>query len=184
MRVEEQFEIAAPNEEIYRQLNDVGGIGTCIAGVRNVTVESPDESRWEIIFRAGPMQRTVKLAAKILERDPPKRIVFSGTGQDVEISGHVDLDALGTAQTRCTVVIEANITGPLGPLVELMAKGPQQALIRETIGNLRARLEGSGVGEQAAAPQLPEPRRPGMLARWIEAFRRMFASGRPGGHRL
>jgi carbon monoxide dehydrogenase subunit G len=149
MIVEEKFDIACPIDEMYRQLNDVGEIGYCIAGVQEVTVHSPDESTWKVIFRAGIMQRTVSLNARIVERVAPTRIGFAGDGQDVEIGGHVDLEPVDADVTRCTIVIEANITGPLGPLVELMAKGPQQALILETISNLKSRLEGT-----TSAPQL------------------------------
>ena len=38
-------------------------------------------------------------------------------------------------------VVEAVVTGPFATLVDLMARGPQQALIKQTIQNLRTRLE-------------------------------------------
>jgi carbon monoxide dehydrogenase subunit G len=126
---------------MYREIHDVGEIGYCIAGVKEVKVINADESRWKIEARAGFMARTFTLNGKITERRSPELMAFSGQGQDIEISGHVQLSAVSTSRTRCETLVEVIVTGPFAALVDLMAKGPQQALIKQTIENLRTRLE-------------------------------------------
>ena len=39
------------------------------------------------------------------------------------------------------MLIEAQVAGALGPIADLIAKGPQQKLIRDTVANLKQRLE-------------------------------------------
>jgi carbon monoxide dehydrogenase subunit G len=141
MRIAEAFEIDVEIERVYFEVNDPERIGSCVAGVKEVVALSPDESRWKIEARAGFMARTFKLNGRIVERRPPGFIAFAGEGQDVSLTGQVTLTPLGPSRTRCETVIDANVMGPLAPLVDLMAKGPQEALIQETIANLRRRLE-------------------------------------------
>lgn len=187
MRVEERFEVACAIEDMYRQMNDVGEIGYCVAGVEDVTVHSADESTWRVAFRAGVMQRTVSLNARVVERQAPSRIVFAAGGQDVEITGHVELAPLAPDLTGCAVLIEASISGPLGPLIDLMAKGPQQQLIRETVSNLRTRLESA---QSMPAPVSVAARRPTRITVWavirptwellLRAWRRLRRAAKPG----
>lgn len=145
MRVEEQFYVLAAPELMFRELNDVGGIGQCIAGVKRVEVLSDDESRWKLEVRAGFVAMNVELDARITERRPHDLLRFVASGQDVEIDGRVDLAANGSG-TNCRVLIDATIGGALGPLAERVARGPQEQLVATTIENIRQRLEAaSGV---------------------------------------
>jgi carbon monoxide dehydrogenase subunit G len=155
MKIEETFEIATDIDRMYRELNDVGHIGYCVAGVKQVDVVDHTHSRWRIEQRIGFMARTFNLDAQIVERRAPTFIGFKANGQDVEINGHVQLDERGSERTGCEILIDAAVTGPLAPLVDLMAKGPQQQLIQETINNLRRRLEAVASGEPIPEPSLP-----------------------------
>ena len=141
MKIEQAFEVGAPIDRLYAVLNDVDEIGQCIAGVKEVVAVSDTESRWKIEARAGFMARTFNLEGRVTERRSPELLAFAGRGQDIEITGHVQLDPLTPSRTRCETVIEVVVTGPFAALVDMMARGPQQALIKQTIKNLRSRLE-------------------------------------------
>jgi carbon monoxide dehydrogenase subunit G len=175
MRIEEAFEIEVPIDRMFREINDVGEIGYCIAGVKEVRIVSADESQWKVEARAGFMARTFNLNGRIVERRPPEHLAFAGTGMDVEITGHVNLSPLSPTRTRCETVVEATVTGAFAPLVDMMAKGPQQALIAQTIENLRARLEAVAAGGEvpSGAAWLPAPDsgRPGPFARLLSWLR-------------
>ena len=183
MKIEEAFEIAVPIDRMYREINDVGQIGYCIAGVKDVNVVSDDESRWKVEARAGFMARTFNLTGKITERRPPESLAFSGAGQDVTIAGHVQLQSLAPDRTRCETVVEATVVGPFASIVDLMAKGPQQALIQDTITNLRKRLEAVAGGEELPAPAAPAApvggaARPGIWARFVAWLRSLISRSR------
>ena len=44
-----------------------------------------------------------------------------------------DLTPLGPTLTQCEIEVDVTETGAFAPIVDLMAKGPQKALIRQTI---------------------------------------------------
>jgi carbon monoxide dehydrogenase subunit G len=161
---------------MYRELNDIEQIGYCVAGVKEVTAISADESRWKVEVRAGFMARTFNLNGRITERRPPEFLAFSGAGQDVEIAGHVQLLSLSSDLTRCETVVEATVVGPFASIVDLMAKGPQQALIQETINNLRKRLESvaAGDGTQLVEVSTPAPAERGFFRRIARRIRSLL----------
>jgi carbon monoxide dehydrogenase subunit G len=148
MRIEERFDVAAPPELTFQELNDVSGIGRCIAGVQEVTIVNDDESRWKLQVLAGFMALTITLDARITARRPYEYIAFAAGGQDVELTGHVSILGSGATST-CEIVIDADIGGPLGPLADVMARGQQQALVADTVKNIRARLTALS-GDEAA----------------------------------
>jgi carbon monoxide dehydrogenase subunit G len=178
VKISESFEIEVPIARVYDEVNNPEALGGCVAGVKEVVVIGPDESRWKIEARAGFMSRTFKLNGRIVERRPPQYIGFVGNGQDVELTGAVALTELAISRTRVEAVIDASVVGPMASLVDLMAKGPQQALIRETIGNLRKKLESSQEPAARAAtstrPGLPSnPQYSGVLAKVRLLLRRL-----------
>ena len=160
MKIEEQFTIAVPIERFYHEINDIGEIGYCIAGVKRVEVLNELESKWTVEAKAGFMARTFNLDGRITERREPEYFAFAGTGQDVDVNGFLELEPVNGTSTNCRAVIEAEVTGPFATIVDLMARGPQQQLIRQTIANLRQRLEQIASGETPAphpvAPSKPE----------------------------
>jgi hypothetical protein len=106
------------------------------------------------------MARTFNLDGRITERREPEYFAFAGKGQDVDVNGFLELEPVDGNSTNCRAVIEAEVTGPFATIVDLMARGPQQQLIRQTIANLRQRLEQIASGETPAphpvAPAKPE----------------------------
>src|SRR3954451_8775461 len=176
MIIEEEFTIGVPIERFYREINDIGEIGYCIAGVKKVEVVSETESKWTVEAKAGFMARTFNLDGRITERREPYYFAFSGKGQDVDVNGHLELEAVNGSATNCRAVIEAEVTGPFSTIVDLMARGPQQQLIRQTITNLRERLELIAAGETPTRPATPPPPEPRvgvrtLLHNWL---RRIF----------
>ena len=141
MKIQESFEIAVPIDRMYNEINDIGEIGRCVAGVKQVTVLSETDSKWKIEARAGFMARTFDLEAKITDRRAPEYLAFAGQGQDLQMSGHLDLKSVSATTTQCSIEVDVTVTGPFASIVELMAKGPQQALIKATIANMRKKLE-------------------------------------------
>lgn len=163
MRIEEQFDVDSPIGRVFDELNDVTEIGQCIAGFKAVQVLDATHSRWKFEQRFGAIAKTFDLEATITETQPPERIIFRATGQEVGINGHVNLQTLGAARTHCEVLIDVEVIGPLAALVEIFAKGPQKKLVTQTISNMRSKLEGTagdaGAPATGSGPAQP-PRSP------------------------
>jgi carbon monoxide dehydrogenase subunit G len=151
LRVEERFAVSSPRELVYALLNDVGEIGTCVAGVQSIEVVDEMRSRWRIEQRFGFIARTFTLDARITEREPLRRVAFAASDREVAITGHVALEEALGGGTDCAILLDIDVSGPLAPLVEIFARGPQQALIRQTVANLRERLEAAGEPVAAGA---------------------------------
>lgn len=141
MEVREAFEVESPADRVYDALNDVGRIGYCVAGVNAIAVIDEDRSLWTVEQRFGFISRTFELSASITERRPGEQVSFAAAGQEVSISGRVALHVVDECRTRAEVFLQIDVTGPLAPLVEIFAKGPQEALIRQTLANLKAHLQ-------------------------------------------
>jgi carbon monoxide dehydrogenase subunit G len=153
VRIEERFTVALPPAAVYREVNDVASIGSCIAGVKEIEVRNQDESRWKLEVSAGFMAMTMDFDARIVERREPEYVGFAATGQNVTLSGHIAIVGGEDGGTNCAVVIDAEPKGPLAPLVEQMGRGVQQQLARKTINNVRTRLTANG----ETAPLAAEP---------------------------
>jgi carbon monoxide dehydrogenase subunit G len=156
VEVHQVFDVQAPPASVYDSLNDVGEIGHCVSGVTAVEVLSDTESRWKVEQKLGYIARTFTLNAKITNARRPELIEFAAAADDVNVNGRMKLQPAASNATTCALTMNVEVQGPLAPIVELFAKGPQQALITETIANLRAKLEekygGPGVAP-AAAPK-------------------------------
>jgi carbon monoxide dehydrogenase subunit G len=157
MEIKEQFRVPVDPVVTYHALNDVGGIGECIAGVQEVSVIDDDRSRWKLEVRAGFMALEIALEARIVERVEGQRIGFAAEGQDVTLTGRVELSGADGGATDCDVFIDAVIGGPLGPMADIMARGPQEALVAETVRNIRARLEAMAPQTASANGATPPP---------------------------
>ena len=172
MLVEQSFDVASPVDTVFDTLKSVRDIGLCVAGVKSVDLIDERRSTWRIEQRLGFMSRSFTLAAEITELHRPDRIGFSAVDNDVTVTGAVNLAPNGNQSTQCKLQMEIEVSGALAPLVDLFAKGPQEALIRDTIANLRTKLEDTaGAGAPATPAQLTEPRR-SIISRLRAWFRR------------
>jgi uncharacterized protein len=157
VKIDDEFDVACPIGRMYSEINNIGEIGYCIAGVKEIRTISDDESEWTIEARAGIMARTFRIRGLITERRPPEGITFTGRAPEVKIAGSVRLSAVDETTTRCAVSVEFEVIGAFKPLVDQMAKGPQQRMIRETIANLRGRLDVVAAGGAPPRPVVPAP---------------------------
>lgn len=157
MKIEDEFDVVCPIGRMYSEINNIGEIGYCIAGVKEIRAISDDESEWKVEARAGVMARTFRIRGLITERRPPEGISFTGHAPEVQVAGSVRLSAVDETTTRCAVSIEFEVIGAFKSLVDQMARGPQQRMIRETIANLRDRLEVVAAGGTPPRPVIPEP---------------------------
>jgi carbon monoxide dehydrogenase subunit G len=172
VKIEDQFEVPVPIDQVYKELSNIGQIGMCISGVKSVQLLNDDESIWKVEARAGFMARTFNVHGRITERHAPDFISFTGVTQDASVSGVVKLSAISSSETRCWASIAIEVTGAFKPLVDQMARGPQQKMVQETIANLQARLDPAMASPSAP----PTTARPGFLARLQAWWRRRMGA--------
>ncbi len=71
-------------------------MGHCIPGCEEVRPIDDKNALFKIKFKVGYLSKTFELKAKIVEITPPTLMKFTGSGQDAEIAGRLELTPLET----------------------------------------------------------------------------------------
>jgi carbon monoxide dehydrogenase subunit G len=138
--VQTDFAVARPLAEVYDAVCNIGEFGYVIAGVKEVEILDQDTSIWKIAVRAGMIAQTIVLSGRVTERVPLRRLAFAAEGKDVVMTGAIDLSAIGAAETNCQVAVQAEVTGRLAPIVDLISRTTQKQMIAQTIENFKQKL--------------------------------------------
>jgi carbon monoxide dehydrogenase subunit G len=134
------FDVALPIDEVYRAVGNIGEFGYVLAGVKEVTMLDEDRSEWKVEVRAGMIAQTLTLQGQVTERQPPRLLAFASQGKNVQVRGRIELSATEPAVTVCRVAVEAEVTGRLAPIVDLISRTTQKQMIAQTIENFRLKL--------------------------------------------
>lgn len=92
----EQFEIGNSLQECWKFISDLVNVGHCIPGCEEVRPIDDKNALFKIKFKVGYLSKTFELKAKIVEITPPTLMKFTGSGQDAEIAGRLELTPLET----------------------------------------------------------------------------------------
>ena len=90
----EQFNICNSLEESWKFVSDLANVGHCIPGCEDVHAIDDKTAIFKIKFKVGYLSKTFELKAKIVEMTPPTFMKFTGSGQDAEIAGRLELSPL------------------------------------------------------------------------------------------
>jgi carbon monoxide dehydrogenase subunit G len=134
------FDVARPIADVYDAVCNIGDFGYVIAGVKEVEILDADRSNWKVAVRAGMIAQTIVLSGRVTERVPLRRLAFAAEGRNVAMSGAIDLSAVGAAETNCQVSVQAEVTGRLAPIVDLISRTTQKQMIAQTIENFKQKL--------------------------------------------
>jgi carbon monoxide dehydrogenase subunit G len=90
----EQFDIGNSLQECWKFVSDLANVGRCIPGCEEVHPVDDRNALFKIKFKVGYLSKTFELKAKIVEITPPTFMKFTGSGQDAEIAGRLELTPL------------------------------------------------------------------------------------------
>jgi uncharacterized protein len=142
----EQFEVLASQEECWKFICDLSNVGSCIPGCEDVRPIDEGSAFFKIKFKVGYLSKTFELKAKIIEKTPPSRMKFSGTGQDSEIAGNIELSPMHSDGKKTSVKYSIEIVP-----ISVTGKTALSMLGKETVKNqtsefavcVKARLDGA-----------------------------------------
>jgi len=96
MLIENEFEVAAPLEQVWKHLQDVPRIAPCLPGAE-LTESSGDVFKGRVTTKMGPVTLKFAGTAQITERDEAaKRIVMSCTGSEEKGKGQANMNVTST----------------------------------------------------------------------------------------
>src|SRR2546421_12621387 len=116
MLVENEFEVAAPLEQVWKHMQDVPRIAPCLPGAELIDVNG-DVYKGRVTTKMGPVKLQFMGTAKIVERDESaKRIVMDASGSEEKGKGQANMKVTSTmasagSGTRVKVAQDLNLSG-------------------------------------------------------------------------
>src|SRR3982074_2665747 len=96
MLVENEFEVAAPLDQVWKHMQDVPRIAPCLPGAELIDVNG-DVYKGRVTTKMGPVKLQFIGTAKIVERDESaKRIVMDAAGSEEKGKGQATMKVTST----------------------------------------------------------------------------------------
>jgi hypothetical protein len=159
--IEEQLELDAPVERVWKFLIDPERVVTCLPGAALDKVEDERTFLGNMKVKVGPVTVTYKGRARLLEVDEANhRVTMSGEGNETAGSGSAKMtmesfvEAVGDGKSRVIVKAKVDLVGRLVQFGRGMIKGVAQQLFKQFAAAVRAELEQP---EPAPAPAFEAP---------------------------
>src|SRR5215210_4091452 len=157
MKLENEFTVDVPVEEVWNVLLDLERVTPCLPGAA-LTEESGDEYKGEMKIRLGPVSQNYNGTVKIEEADESeRRAVIKADGKDARGQGTASatitstLHDEGNGSTRVHVDTDMQITGRAAQF----GRGVQQEVAEKLLTQFAECLEDQIMG--GGAEEEPEP---------------------------
>ena len=146
--IEEQLELDAPVERVWKFLIDPQRVVTCLPGAALDKVEDERTFLGNMKVKVGPVTVTYKGRARLLEVDEARHhVTMSGEGTETSGSGSAKMtmessvEAVGDGKSRVIVKAKVDLVGRLVQFGRGMIKGVAQQLFKQFAAAVRAELE-------------------------------------------
>jgi len=153
--IEQWVTIAAPAEKVWDFMMDVPAVSTCVPGVEEVNVVSPDVYKGILGLKIGPVSLRLEGQVTLVEQDRENwtaRMDVEAT--DRRIRGAVSAKAWmkltprEDGQTDVAIYTDASIFGKLGQFGQAVMKKKADQVVGEFAANMSRKLG----GDAEAAP--------------------------------
>ena len=120
MKLNGQFEIDAPRDLVFKQINNPGLMAECIPGCEFIERIDPARYRAVVVVGLGAVKARFDLVVAIVSEDPPVEVRSQTTGMEggrtssLVAKNRVWLTELGSGVTRVEYESDLNISGRLG----------------------------------------------------------------------
>lgn len=156
MILEGNFSINAPRQDVWDFLWDIEKMTGCVPGVEKVQAESDDSYSVLVKTKVGFLSATFNLSVKILEAEPPARLVSVFEGKDSKIASRVkqmntmELVVLSPSKTEMRYRSDITLMGKLATLGRSVIKGKARQLMKKFSENIKKEIEKSNVDGMTA----------------------------------
>lgn len=151
-RVQESVEVQAPLQDVFTYWSNLEHFPSIMSNVEEVRVIDEETSHWQV---SGPLGKSVEFDAKTTEMSPERGIGWNSVEGEVDTSGQVRFEEVGTGRTRVEVTMNYADPpgGKVGEAVTDAISNPER-MMREDLENFarkveRGEIELSGPGAQA-----------------------------------
>jgi carbon monoxide dehydrogenase subunit G len=187
MLVENEFEVAAPLDAVWKHMQDVPRIAPCMPGAELLDVNG-DTYKGRVTTKMGPVKLQFLGTARIVQRDEAaKRIVMEASGSEEKGKGQATMKVTSTmasagSGTRVKVAQDINLSGAAAQFGRGMVQDVTSVLMRSFAKCIADDIGRSSRGEAAVQRQaMPVKGFSIAMQAWVTALKRFF--GRLFGRR-
>jgi hypothetical protein len=174
MRIEKQFTIAAPQDQVWRFITEPEQVAGCFPGCQSVERIGPNRYKVAIKVQVGPIKTTFNVEVEATEERPPEFSAYVTTGEEggrasrIRAESSLTLRPVNGQHTEVAYVSDINVVGRLGKFGLGMMQKIADSMGDEFVAAVRAKLAapGSSAGVPAAAPAAPAHRVTAILP-WV-----------------
>ncbi len=150
--LEERFDVAATPETTWAFLLDPTRLAPCIPGCEALEVVDARTYRMRLAVKVGFLSTSQDVLVRIVESEPPRRLVSEGRGEDrrlgsqVDVRATLDLAPAGDAATTVTYRSDVRVLGRLGAVGDAVMKVKAGQMATEFARRVKAALERGAAG--------------------------------------
>lgn len=149
MKIENDFEVAAPIDEVWAAMLDADKVAACVPGAQVLDQLGPDLYQFGMKIKIGPVSMQYKGEIEFVEKDgAAHRAVLRGKGK--ETRGHGNAEAMSTLSltsvgevTRCQVEADLKLSGRVAAMGQGIIKDVSDRIAAQFAGNLQRMLSGA-----------------------------------------
>src|SRR5688572_13181271 len=145
--IEERFDVAAPPQVVWTFLLDPARLAPCLPGCDRLEIVDGSTYRMRLTVKVGFLSTTQDLRMKIVEAEPPHRLVAEGRGEDSKLGSQVDvrntleLSPSGAGATTVSYRSEVKVLGRLGGVGDAVMKVKARELAGQFAERVRAAID-------------------------------------------
>lgn len=161
MLIENEFEVAAPLEQVWKHMQDVPRIAPCMPGAELTDVDG-DVYKGRVTTKMGPVSMKFSGTAQIVERDEAnKRIVMNASGSEEKGKGQATMKVTSTmvpagTGTRVKVAQDLQLSGAAAQFGRGMIQDVTSVIMRSfakcIADDIGRSSRGEGPTERKAVP--------------------------------
>ena len=180
MLIENEFEVAAPLEQVWKHMQDIPRIAPCLPGAELTDVQG-DTYKGRVTTKMGPVKLQFAGTAKIVERnESAKRIVMDASGSEEKGKGQATMKVTSTmasagSGTRVKVAQDLNLSGAAAQFGRGMVQDVTSVLMRSFAKCIADDIGRSSRGETATKREaVPVKGFSIAMQAWMTALKRFF----------
>jgi hypothetical protein len=183
VKLHEEFEVAQQVADVWAFLDRPESVASCVPGVEQLSVLTPDDIDVRLSQSIGPMNATFAASVRITDREPERRMAFTAVGKSVRgAAGNVRAEVvvgLRSSATGTVVDVEGDVAlaGALGSVGQKVVAKQAGKVTAQFARNLESALGGGTVSGTSGSAQPQAAVRPAALPAVSDVQPATFDSG-------
>jgi len=161
MLIKNEFQVAAPVDQVWRFFGDIPQVAACLPGTELTNDLGDDKYEGRVAVRMGPVRLQFAGKADITERDEAaKRVVVNATGAEEKGRGQASMVVTATLApagrgTKVSVAQDLQLSGAAAQYGRGMISDVSAVLMRDFSVNLADRIDRAERGEAVTGAASP-----------------------------